>query len=86
MNSMASGTLYVAMEARHTSRSSSALTRAPAWSTTKALTASPRTGSGVPMTAASFTAAWRNSTSSTSRGNTLKPETLIMSFTRSTRK
>ena len=50
-----------------------------------ALIVSPRYGSGTPTTAASRTAGCRYSTSSTSRGHTLKPDATIMSFARSTR-
>jgi hypothetical protein len=49
-----------------------------------ALTVSPRYPSGTPTTAASRTAGCVYSTSSTSRGHTLKPDALIMSFFRST--
>ena len=52
--------------------------------TTKTLTISPDTSWGTPMAAASKTPSCIASTSSTSLGYTLKPETIIMSFLRST--
>src|SRR5262249_43735171 len=56
----------------------------PGRSATYATTSSPSRGSGRPTTAAIATAGWASSTSSTSRGNTLKPPRMIRSFFRST--
>src|ERR1700677_4085686 len=57
---------------------------ASARSTTTAVTASPHFSSGVPTTHTCAIAACSATTSSTSRGNTLKPPVTIMSLTRST--
>ena len=52
--------------------------------TTNTFTASPALASGTPMHAHSSTPGHEETTSSTSFGYTLKPETMIMSFLRST--
>ena len=85
-NATTAGTLYAAMRSRHHSRMSSAAGRAPARATITALTVSPRRGSGVAMTQTSWTSGWAYIIASTSAGQTLKPEALIMRFSRSTRK
>src|SRR5947209_13425688 len=64
--------------------SSSGVTSEPGLTLTNALTVSPRFSSGTPTTADSRTAGCSARTSSTSRGQTLYPEALIMSFLRST--
>ena len=55
----------------------------PAARTTSAFTVSPHFSSGMPMTATSATAAWENSTSSTSIDETFSPPEMITSFLRS---
>ena len=64
--------------------SSSAVASAPGRSDTNATTSSPSRASGRPTTPACATAGWASSTSSTSRGKTLKPPRRIRSFLRST--
>ena len=83
-NSISCGRLNGASVFAACARSSSAVAVAPGFSTTKALTSSPFMGCGTPMAAASRTAGWVTRDSSTSRGYTLKPETMIISFFRST--
>ena len=51
--------------------------------TTTIFTASPDFSSGTPIAATSITFGFIITTSSTSFGNTLKPDTMIMSFLRS---
>src|SRR5882672_566654 len=68
LNSIMRGYLYEANCSRHQSTSTSSVTVAPGLRTMKALTSSPMRGSGTPITAASDTAGWVSSTSSSSRG------------------
>ena len=63
---------------------SSALVRVASFFTANSFGVSPECASGTPTTAHSRSPPWLMATSSTSFGNTLKPETLIMSFLRST--
>ena len=65
---------------------SSAVASSPLRRTMKAFTASPVVSSGTPTTATFSIFSWRYSTCSMSVGYTLKPETMIMSFLRSTMK
>src|SRR3954468_1094928 len=65
------GYLYAAIRSLQKAISSSAPADSPSFSETNALTVSPRYSSGTPTTAASRTAGWPESTSSTSRGQTL---------------
>ena len=60
------------------------MTVAPSLRMTYALISSPWLSFGTPTTAARDTSSWVISTSSTSRGYTLKPPRMIMSFERST--
>src|SRR5262245_1680956 len=63
---------------------SSTVAVSPSRSTTKAFTASPVLSSGTPITATFEIFGWRYRASSTSLGYTLNPETMIISFNRST--
>ena len=56
----------------------------PARATTNATTVSPVRGCGSPITATSSTSRWLRNASSTSPGNTLKPDTMMTSLARST--
>ena len=58
----------------------------PSRGTTQAFTVSPRRGSGAATMQTWAMAGWRSIIASTSAGQTLKPEALIMRLTRSTRK
>src|SRR2546426_6368852 len=83
-NSISFGRLNGARCFSQCARMSSAVAVAPGFRTTNALTSSPLIGCGMPIAAASITAGCVASASSTSRGYTLKPETMIISFLRST--
>src|SRR5215471_9181228 len=78
------GTLYAASWRRQCAITSVWLTLAPGALTRKSLTASPVFSSGAPTQAHSAIPAQVAATASTSVGYTLKPETRIMSFLRST--
>jgi len=62
----------------------SAVASSPSRSTMNAFTASPVRSSGTPTTATFSILGWRYRTCSMSVGYTLNPETMIMSFLRST--
>src|SRR5215813_14461231 len=78
------GTLYAASSRRQCAITSVSVRAAPRACATNSLTASPVFSSGRPTQAHSTTPAQAAATASTSFGNTLKPETMIMSFLRST--
>src|SRR5882672_350233 len=76
------GHLYAARRSRAKAMSSLSSSSAAFARTTYAMTSSPHASLGTPATATSSTAGWVSSTSSTSRGYTLKPPEMISSLSR----